>query len=872
MKLGKNSGVNAVGRLKKLSVLIKMSLLMAIITRGPVMAQDAPHSTSGSPEPATMDFNSDFLHGTNIDITRFSQQNATLPGVYDVIVYVNENVRGRLKIQFVQQNANNQVQACFSAGQLSQLGIVPDEKQLQQLKRIAPDGNDRCFILERWVPGTKSYYNGGDFELNLTVPQLYVRHRSDDYVDPSLWQTGETVGYLDYAANVWRNNWGLGKGSATSSGNLAVTGGVNVGEWRLRKRSNVNWSNRAPSSVQNLYTYVQRDITPLKAVLTAGQTSSNGNLFDSYSLRGVMLQTDERMLPTEMRNYSPIIRGVAETNARITVTQRGQTLYETIVPPGPFAITDLGAMGYGGELIMKITEADGRTRQQVIPFSAPPMLLREGASRFSVSLGQLDETDIKAHPDVFQATYHRGVMNFWTLYGGALIGEYYKAFGIGQAFNTALGGISFDVINARSVLKDNIQRLGHSYQLNYSKYLGPTDTNITLAAYRYTSKGYYTFRETALARQGFVAGETNGFKDTYVDYRTQNRFTASVNQRLDENKSLWFIGSLASYWNQQANSRQYSVSFNHALEKFSYAITGSRTRAGNGRDENIIQLSVSVPLGFSSINKPLFSSLYSSVSNSNLNGTQFQANASGYQGDQNELTYGMGVSAGTNGRGKAASGNLQYQSPYGQAGVSTTVDRNTSQLAGFMRGSMVAHAGGVTLGPAINDAAFAIVHADGATGAGLLNGQGAKVDRFGYAIKPSLYPYRENAVQLDAKGLPQTVDVLDNEARIYPRQGAAIAVQMNTISGAPLILTVRDGAHNYLPIGTELNDSNGLNQSVVGQGGQAFIRGWNPAQNPLLAQVGSEKLKCVAQNAAPVVKEAATVLSISTMEVVCLKN
>ncbi|PIF22977.1 fimbria/pilus outer membrane usher protein [Candidatus Pantoea floridensis] len=872
MVLSKYSGNSSGRNIKKLSVLIKLALCFPLIAEGQTNVQEVPQTSGGPLAPEKINFNSGFLHGSNIDISRFAEGNVTFPGIYRVTVSVNGKTKNSLKISFVQLNSDANAKPCFNQLQLNQLGIVPDEKRAKQLLLMRPDGAEQCYVLDRWIEGSTSQYNSGDFELNLQVPQLYVRHHSDDYVDPSLWESGQTAGFVDYAANLWQISQGAAKGNSNNTANLGVTAGFNVGEWRLRKRTNFNWSNQSPSSIQNNYTYAQRDITPLRSVMTVGETNSNGELFDSFSMRGVQLQTDDRMLPTEMRSYSPILRGVAETNAKITVTQRGQILYESIVPPGPFAITDVGAIGYGGDLTMTITEADGRIRQQLIPFSAPPMLLREGSSRFSLALGQLKEEQIYDHPDLFQATYHRGLMNYWTMYGGTLIGEHYKAFGLGQAFNTPIGGISFDVINARSVLANNTQRLGNSYQVNYSKYLDPTNTNITLAAYRYSSKGYYSFREMALARNTSLIKERSEADNVYINYRTQNRFTASVNQRIDDNKSLWFSGSLASYWGGKTDSRQYSISFNHSLGRFGYSITGSRSRAGNGNDENIIQLAVNIPIGGNYNQKPLFNSLYSTVSNSNQSGTTFQTNASGYQGDQGELTYGVGANVGNRANDKAVSGNIQYQSSIAQVGLSATANDFNTQFAGSLRGSAVAHKGGVTLGPSINDAPFAIIEAKGAAGARLLNGQGAKVNRFGYAIQPSLYPYRENVIQLDAKGLPDTVDVLDNEKHIFPRQGAAIPVVMNTITGTPMILTLRDSSHSYLPIGTDLMDANGKSQSVVGQGGQAFIRGWDPAQGPLLATVGEEKLKCIAKDAAPVNKAVSEDLSMVQLEVTCLRN
>jgi hypothetical protein len=42
------------------------------------------------------------------------------------------------------------------------------------------------------------------------------------------------------------------------------------------------------------------------------------------------------MLPESMRGFAPIIRGIARTNATVTVKQNGYTVYQTYVAPGSF--------------------------------------------------------------------------------------------------------------------------------------------------------------------------------------------------------------------------------------------------------------------------------------------------------------------------------------------------------------------------------------------------------------------------------------------------------------------------------------------------------------------------------------------------------
>ncbi len=51
-------------------------------------------------------------------------------------------------------------------------------------------------------------------------------------------------------------------------------------------------------------------------------------------------------------------------------------------------------------------------------------------------------------------------------------------------------------------------------------------------------------------------------------------------------------------------------------------------------------------------------------------------------------------------------------------------------------------------------------------------------------------------------------------------------------------------------MGSELVDDKGINQGVSGQGGMAFVRGWDPASGNLFAVSGKDKCRIVpAKNA-----------------------
>ncbi|WP_431224272.1 fimbria/pilus outer membrane usher protein [Serratia sp. L9] len=813
-----------------------------------------------------MEFNPQFIHGSGIDVSRFSERNPVLPGKYDVTLFVNGENRGKQTVIFVLPPEQVSAEPCFTLNQLSQAGIWVEELQ----SPLPREAQSQCAFISDWIAQGNSNYNGSDFELNLGVPQLYKRSIPSGYIDPSRWDAGETVGFLDYRGNVYSLFHGGNDGSERQNSytsNLLLAGGINLGRWRLRKRLNLGWVNGSSPTTQNLYGYIARDVAALKSELVLGETNTIGDMFDSYGLRGVLLHSDERMLPDSLRSYSPVLRGVAQTNARVKVIQRGLTIFETVVPPGPFELSDIGTMGYGADLTMIVTEADGRQQQQNISFSVPPILLREGVSRFEISAGQLKDEKVKDYPGILQGSYRYGATNSWTLYGGAQVADKYQALAVGNAFNTPIGGIAVDVTHAKSGLGNRQHASGNSVQVSFTKYLENTDTHLTLAAYRYSSSGFYTFRESNQIRTG---GQD---ENDSVDFRSRHRLSVTLSQRIQDNMTLLLNGSLYTYWGGRSSSRQYSATINHSLRNFSYGLTAIRARNEKGRDENSLLLSVNIPLGERNLSKPLFNSLYSTLSHNNRGDTQLQTLMNGSQGEQDALSYGIGGTFGhRNDRNseKSVTGNLSYQSGLGRFGLSASANnRRSQQLSVSGDGSIVAHKGGITIGPAIGDAPFAIIGAKGATGARLLNGRGAKVDSHGYAIMPSLSPYRENTVSLDARGLPDTVDVLENEKVVVPGMGAAIAVDMQTITGAPQVLTVRDEQQDVLPIGTVLQNAAGVSQGIIGQGGQAFVRGWQPAEQPLYVVLEGKKRRCVSTSNRTI-NTLAT--QITQLEVTCLRN
>ncbi|MBL1723090.1 fimbrial biogenesis outer membrane usher protein, partial [Klebsiella pneumoniae] len=112
------------------------------------------------------------------------------------------------------------------------------------------------------------------------------------------------------------------EGESSRSNYLNLRSGLNLGAWRLRNISSMQYDQqRRHWDTQS--TWLQRDVRSLKSLLRIGDTYTTGDVFDSIQFRGVQLMSDDEMLPDSQRGFAPTIRGVAHSNAKVTVSQHG---------------------------------------------------------------------------------------------------------------------------------------------------------------------------------------------------------------------------------------------------------------------------------------------------------------------------------------------------------------------------------------------------------------------------------------------------------------------------------------------------------------------------------------------------------------------
>ncbi|TGD84366.1 fimbrial protein, partial [Salmonella enterica subsp. enterica serovar Poona] len=174
-------------------------------------------------------------------------------------------------------------------------------------------------------------------------------------------------------------------GTDRDSDFLSLLSGLNYGPWRLRNNGAWNYSKGDGYHSQrwnNIGTWVQRAIIPLKSELVMGDSNTGNDVFDSVGFRGARLYSSDNMYPDSLQGYAPTVRGIARTAAKLTIRQNGYVIYQSYVSPGAFAITDLNPTSSSGDLEVTVDEKDGSQQRYTVPYSTVPLLQREGRVKY----------------------------------------------------------------------------------------------------------------------------------------------------------------------------------------------------------------------------------------------------------------------------------------------------------------------------------------------------------------------------------------------------------------------------------------------------------------------------------------------------------
>lgn len=767
-----------------------------------------------------------------IDLSIFSNPGGGLEGEREVKIYLNNSFYKQSTLKF----KNN------SSGVLEPL--FPNIFFDNILRKRIKSGYDDITVYDIYnsIPYSKVNYEQSTSRIEISIPQAYLGYTTKLKSVPDSWSPGIPSILVDYRLTGSRNTYG-----DTDSRSLYGSGalGLNIDRWRLR--TSISYTSFATkglngisnkSSNLNFYnTYIERDIGDLQSTIRFGELSTNGLISDSFSFTGGKLYSNDDMLKDDLRHYSPTIRGIANSQAIVTVKQNNNVILQKNVPPGPFELNDLVLSGNTGDLLVQIREANGKEHSFIQPVSTLPEMRREGVFSYEIAVGNYGDNTNSGYYDEIPFIYNslsRGFTGGVTVYNEGILSNNYQLFGVGSTFSLGqLGAIAGNMSISRAE-KYYRTDYGQSYGFKYSKNKIDTGTTVTLAAYKHTTKNFYSFDDFA----------ANGHYSTNLwTNRLKDKISINLIQSLNEYGSLSINASRQEYWNTKMITRSASLSHNFNWRGVYISNTFSMDQSAGFYSQNnnkswSIYASVPINVLWSKPDITQSSISYTATTNSDM-----VSNTMNLSGNipETKLQYRLGRGWGNNGFNSSSAlslslngDNLDMTAGYSRTNLARTIDYGISGSAVFYPWNMAFSSDSV-----INGAA--VVDTGGISGIKVL--QGGETSVFGTAIVPSLQPYSANRIDIKTDNLPNNIVIKNPSKTVIPEKGAIVKMQYNVFKGYQVIFTLKKNGGSNLPFGSIVSlseDKTSENTGIVDGEGRVYMAGM-PSKGSLTAVWGEGK-------------------------------
>lgn len=728
-----------------------------------------------------------------------ARNNTLAPGRYWVTVQVNQNHFGQREIEFISSADDEQLLACLSAAFLEEVGVRADNFSPEQQTKT-------CIDLPGLTAGASSEFDSSTMRLAISIPQIAMRRDVIGHVPADQWQNGINAAFINYQLSAQQGNSRYTGNQESQDINL--NSGFNVGAWRFRSNQSLRQNEEGRREWMRAYTYIQRDLPGTHANLTLGETFTPGDVFRSLPINGLTINSDMGMLPDVLQGYAPIIRGVAQTRAKLEVLQNGYPIYTTYVSPGPYEIDDLSTAGGSGELEVVLSEEDGQVFRYTQPYASINNLLRQGVWRYSATVAHYNAAYDADNPLLWQGTLALGTAWNSTLYGGLLGSEFYRAGTLGLSKDFAsIGALAFDITHSSADIDtagtQNVQ--GISYAIKYGKSF-QTRTNLRFAGYRFSTQGYRDFDEAQRQRS-----QVSNFYGS-----RRSRLEASLYQNLGKQSSVGLTFSHQDYWYTSYKQRQFQVQFNTQYKGITYNLFASQALSDQRGMSATRQvgLSLSIPLDWAGSSTATFDvqKYADRVS---------QRASLGGSLDQNRLSYRVSTSHDNN-QQTGTTVALGYQAPFGSLGAGLTQGRDYRNVSVNASGAVLLHGEGVELGPYLGET-MGLIEVPDIPDVGVHNTTGVRTNQRGFALIPYLRPYRVNDVQLQLDDLAPDVEIENGAGQMIPTRGAIVKTTFSARKVSRMVLTGHSISGQPLPFGAQVNDSEGHTIGMVGQAGQIML-------------------------------------------------
>ncbi|MEG8231171.1 fimbria/pilus outer membrane usher protein [Pseudomonas orientalis] len=694
-------------------------------------------------------------------------------GQHTVNLRVNGQRRGRLAVNFDQQG-----NLCFDRALLDAANLMP------------PGETEDCHDFLARYPQTLVEPDPATLTVSLVVPTDALRPVQQDI---SGYETGGFAGLLNYDLSGFYNRFG---DDASRFGSANTEVGFNAGDWIVRSRQVQTWQDGLSRS-SHLEAYAQRTFASHQAVLQAGQINLYNPVLSGAQITGVQVLTEHAL---QEQGQGALIQGIANSPAQVEIRQNGALIHSTVVPAGPFALTDVRRLNTRSDVEVTIKESVGGERR----FTVPAAMLGLGlpAPGYSVAAGRVRNVgDAKGEdPWVVSGGWTGALHPQLTLGTGVLAASEYRSVGAGLGWLPWLDSqiqLSTQVSNSQAREKVS----GVQTDLSWSQRLGE-QWSIS-AANSWRSIGYRELEESTYTRD-----------DSNRDSRYRDQ------QSLNLGWSHPRLGAFSAGVSRSANfagdsSSRALASWGTSIGAVSLSASAEWQMGGRQQQDNAVYFNISVPLGESR-------RLRSWVRNS---GGENRAGLGITEQIDDQLSYRVSAEHDSSDHQVETTLGISALPRYSQLDVSySRSDAERSSYQGGARGGVVLHGDGVTFSPYPVRDTFALVSVGDMSGIKLSTPSGPVwTDWQGQAVVPQVAAYGRSPVEVQTRSLPRNADITNGLAMISAGRGAVDRVEFGVGLTRRLLLTVSTDQGAPLPAGASVSSAEGEFITLVQDGSQVFL-------------------------------------------------
>lgn len=742
-----------------------------------------------------VEFSTDILKDRGLDASLgdyFADAAKFTPGRKRVSLKVNGKEKGTVTARFGKTG-----ELCVDRDFLQSAGLrVPASLKNQSNE----DEDESKTQAAACVEYTKDYPSAvvtalpGEEALEIVVPQEALATDDEDFTS---YARGGNAGMMNYSIFTSQNTVG-GDNSLYSQASLEE--GLNVGDWLLRSRQIASKSD-GQTSTSYLYTYVQHTFVDSKKMMQAGQINIGNTLFVGSAINGVQLVPESGLTGNEGSGVS--VSGIAQSpQARVEVRQSGMLVYSTLVPAGPFTLTNVPVTQVNTALDITVTETSGSVNHYVIPAEAVRGNQVSGPLGLSMAAGQVrDSSGPYAEPMLFTATDGWRLTPWLNASAGVMTAQKYNAIAASSDVmpinNLMVSGVAKASTDSYGNNRGQSSTLSANYRLS-------RNINLSASATRYT-QGYRELQDAL--QPDFV--QNSGQYTTGIGWSTPLLGSFSLGYSLSKGSQGYSDSRYVNAsWGQTFKWASVTVNWQSQLNQ-------SQSTNKSSSNGDTLYVNVTIPLGHQRVNTYMHKQ-----GDSTKTGIQ----TGGYLTDDTSYTVAAerDMQEGDNGFNGSINSNLHYTQLSAAVGTYSSGNRNYNAT---LSGGIAATDGAVVFSPYTVSDTFAVAKIDANVSGIQLSTPAGTVwtDRWGRALVPTLPAYQNARVEIDSETLPKNIDVNNGLNMVKAGHGSVSKLNFGVmkVRRAMLKVTMKDGKR--LSKGATIVDQDGNYTATVVDEGLVFI-------------------------------------------------